>query len=76
MSKVSDAKARQGYRQQGRHCEECTYATIRPSENYQGIKRTCDLGGFAVKARATCDSWIETGSLLAAMQGGGNDAAN
>ena len=70
MSKVSDAKARQGYRQQGRHCEECHHMVGTGDWTSGNIKRKCGLGGFAVKARATCDSWVENGSLLAAMQGG------
>lgn len=70
MSKVSDAKARQGYRQQGRHCEECHHVRrVKNPENCR-IHCACTLGGFAVKAHATCDSWVENGSLLAAMQGG------
>lgn len=72
MSKVSDAKARQGYAKSGRPCVGCRYIHQARNPESMAVINRCKIGGFAVKARATCDKWAENGSLLAAMEGGDN----
>ncbi len=70
MSKVSDAKARLGYRQQGRTCDQCCHVWRTTRGESEKIYHHCRLGNFAVKARATCDSWADhTKPMLAKMEG-------
>jgi hypothetical protein len=70
MSAVSDAKARLGYRQSGRTCDQCLHCKRNGDWTNGRIRNACTLGNFAVKARATCDSWADhTKPMLAKMEG-------
>lgn len=71
MSAVSDAKARLGYRQHGRTCDGCIHRHHALNPESMKVHSRCTLGNFAVKARATCDSWADhTKPMLAKMEGG------
>ncbi len=70
MSAVSDAKARLGYRQQGRMCEGCIHQTEEKDRHGIHLGRLCTLGGFTVNILAVCDSWADhTKPMLAKMEG-------
>lgn len=76
MSKVSDAKARQGYAKSGRDCKSC-YALLEKTNPESGKKTyRCGIGMFAVTRHAVCDEWEkreDPASLLARIAGGAND---
>lgn len=57
MSSVQKKKAGQGYRQQGRPCEQCYYFLDQSTADERRLR--CGIGGFAVKQRATCDQWVD-----------------
>lgn len=70
MSKVNDAKARLGYRENGRHCEDCHHVERMKNPENGRVHSRCTLGGFATKAHATCDSWVHHETpMLAKMEG-------
>lgn len=57
MSNIQKKKAAQGYRQHGKHCEECYYFLDQSTADERRLR--CGIGGFAVKPRATCDQWVD-----------------
>ena len=70
MNAVNDAKARLGYRQSGRRCDECLHVKFTGEWSSGDVSKRCGIGGFAVKARATCDKWADhTKPMLAKMEG-------
>jgi len=67
MSKQSEARVSQGYRETSRNCGNCAHraldmvlpdcgATFYSIERY-GVEKNkrCSIGGFAIKNKATCN---------------------
>lgn len=69
MSKQSEAKKEQGYRETPDTCSNCAhYSSKMVEKSYQGFikvetwteekEKKCQLGSFAVKKTATCDKHV------------------
>jgi hypothetical protein len=68
MSKQSEAKAAQGYREEPKTCSNCVNFTSdhieKSYQSFSGLQtwteeknKRCAIGGFVVKKMATCDQW-------------------
>lgn len=56
MSRVSEAKAKQNYKEKPvqKRCRVCKHVS---ASGYYDQKLTCNFGNFAVKANAICDKF-------------------
>ena len=61
MSKQSEAKKQQGYRQHGKACGSCIHRSFtEKADEWLFIhekNNRCAIGGFAVKKSAVCNLW-------------------
>ena len=65
MSKVTEAKKKQGYVSQPRSCGTCSrvrFDLVEVAKPYLGLmienkNIRCEIGGFAVKVNSSCDEY-------------------